>query len=78
MLDYFRLSRNVDLPHSNIQYYFEIIDVFNKSNKCCVSGHKLVIGSSVSASPVFDDYLQFFPSFGFVWTFGPVIAGTSP
>jgi hypothetical protein len=69
-----RLSRDVDLPHSYFQFYFEIFNLFNTTNECCVPGHKLAPGSSVAASPVYDDYLPLFPSFGFVWTFGPGIS----
>jgi hypothetical protein len=69
-----RLSRDVDLPHSYFQFYFEIFNLFNTTNECCVPGHKFEPGSSVVASPVYDDYLPLFPSFGFVWTFGPGIS----
>jgi len=72
-----RLSRDVDLPHSYFQFYFEIFNLFNTTNECCVPGHKLALGSSVVASPVYDDYLPFFPSFGFVWTFGPGVSSGS-
>jgi len=66
-----RLSRDVNLPRSIFQFYFEIFNLFNTTNECCVPGHNLTLGNTIVASPVFDDYLPFFPSFGFVWTFGP-------
>ena len=66
-----RLSRTIELRQSSIQFYLEIFNVFNIENECCVAGHDLTIGASVTASPNYDAYLPFFPSFGFVWTFGP-------
>jgi outer membrane cobalamin receptor len=66
-----RLSRDVRLPRSDFEFYFEIFNLFNTTNECCVPGHNLTLGSTIAASPVYDDYLPFFPSFGFVWTFGP-------
>ncbi len=72
-----RLSRDVKLSRSNFQYYLEIFNVFDTKNECCVRGHNLTFGSSVSAAPVYDAYLQFFPSFGFVWTFGPGVSSTT-
>ncbi len=72
-----RLSRNVELSRSNFQFYFEIYNLFNTTNECCIPGHNLTLASGVVASPVFDDYLPLFPSFGFVWTFGPGVAGAS-
>lgn len=73
--DYFRvdmrLSRTIDFERSSFQFYLELFNVFNTENECCVAGHDLSIGSTVTASPNYDAFLPFFPSFGFVWTFGP-------
>ncbi len=73
--DYFRidtrLSRTIDLKRGSFQFYVEIYNLLNTKNQCCVSDHDLVYGPPLAASPNFDDYLPFFPSFGFVWTFGP-------
>jgi hypothetical protein len=66
-----RLSRNVKLARSNFEFYFEVFNLLNTTNECCVPGHNLTLGNTIVASPVYDDYLPFFPSFGFVWTFGP-------
>lgn len=66
-----RLSRRVDLENSIFEYYFEIYNVLNTENQCCVSDHDLEFGPSVVAAPNVDEFLPFFPSFGFVWTFGP-------
>ncbi len=72
-----RASRRVRLRRSEFSFYFELFNVFNTTNECCVIGPYLSTGSSASASPVLDDYLQFFPSFGFVWAFGPGVRDTS-
>ena len=66
-----RLSRTIDFERSSFQFYFELFNVFNTENECCVAGHDLSVGSTVTASPNYDAYLPLFPSFGFVWTFGP-------
>ncbi len=66
-----RLSRTFEFNRSSIQFYFELFNLFNAENECCVAGHELSIGSTVTASPNYDAYLPLFPSFGFVWTFGP-------
>lgn len=65
-----RLSRSVELENSVFEYYFEIYNLFNTDNQCCVSDHDLEFGTSVVAAPNVDEFLPFFPSFGFVWTFG--------
>lgn len=73
--DYFRvdlrLSRTVDLNRGSFQYYLEIFNLFNTENQCCVSNHNVSFGPTITLSPSFDAYLPLFPSFGFVWTFGP-------
>jgi hypothetical protein len=73
--DYFRidmrLSRTVDLKKGSFQFYVEIFNLLNTNNQCCVADHDLAYGPPLSASPNYDEFLPFFPSFGFVWTFGP-------
>jgi len=66
-----RLSRSISLEQSTFKFYLELFNVFDTRNECCVAGHDLTIGSTVTASPNYDAFLPFFPSFGFVWTFGP-------
>ncbi len=66
-----RLSRAVPLRRSEFTYYFEILNVLNTKNECCVPDFVLDDGAVVSVSPNINDFLPFFPSFGFVWTFGP-------
>lgn len=66
-----RLSRLMQLKRSTFEYYVEVFNIFNTKNECCVPDHDLQFGTSVVALPNLDDYLPFFPSFGFVWTFGP-------
>ena len=65
-----RLSRFVALNRGSFEYYFELYNVFDTKNQCCVTHHDLAIGTTVSASPEFDDFLPRFPSFGFIWRFG--------
>jgi len=73
--DYFRvdmrLSRTIDLNKGSFQFYVEIFNLLNNNNQCCVSDYELAVGPPLTASPSYDDFLPFFPSFGFVWTFGP-------
>ncbi len=73
--DYFRvdmrLSRTVDLNRGSFQFYVEIFNLLNTKNQCCVADHELAVGPPLTASPNFDEFLPLFPSFGFVWTFGP-------
>jgi hypothetical protein len=73
--DYFRLdmrlSRTVELGRGSFQYYVEIFNLLNTENQCCVAGHDLTFVPALSVSPNYDAFLPFFPSFGFVWTFGP-------
>ena len=66
-----RLSRSVSLQKSALELYLEIFNVLDAENQCCVSGHNVTGGPSLVVTPNFDDFLPFFPSFGFVWTFGP-------
>lgn len=66
-----RLSRAVPIARGSFEFYFELFNVFDATNRCCTSNHQLTFGPGVTASPEFDDYLPLFPSFGFVWRFGP-------
>lgn len=65
-----RISRTVDLDRGNFEYYLEIFNVFDTENQCCTSNHELTI-NPIAATPTIDNYMPLFPSFGFVWTFGP-------
>lgn len=67
----FRVSRYVPLSRSNLEFYFELFNVFDTANQCCTTNHALNIGPAISVAPTFDDFLPRFPSFGFVWQFGP-------
>ena len=66
-----RLSRTVPLERGSFEYYFEVFNVFDSGNECCTAKHTLTFGSTVSATPEIDHFIPLFPSFGFVWTFGP-------
>lgn len=71
--DYFRLdlrlSRTVQLDRGSLQFYFEVFNLLNTDNQCCVAGHDLTASPSPVLSPQYDSYLPIFPSFGFIWTF---------
>jgi len=66
-----RASRRVPLERGSFEYYFELFNVFDTTNQCCTPNHELRIQPVVSVSPTFDEFLPRFPSFGFVWRFGP-------
>lgn len=66
-----RASRRVPLRRGSFEYYFELFNVFDATNQCCTSNHELRIQPVVTVSPTFDEFLPRFPSFGFVWRFGP-------
>jgi hypothetical protein len=66
-----RASRRVPLARGTFEYYFELFNVFDTGNQCCISNHELTFGPAIAATPTIDNYMPRFPSFGFVWTFGP-------
>ena len=66
-----RLSRFVPLRRGSFEYYFEVFNVLDSENQCCTSNHRLSFNQGIAAAPEFDEFLPFFPSFGFVWRFGP-------
>lgn len=66
-----RVSRRVPLTQGSFEYYFEIFNLFDSNNQCCTSNHSLSTAQGLSVAPEFDEFLPFFPSFGFVWRFGP-------
>lgn len=67
----FRVSRLVPLERGSFEYYFEVFNVFDTTNQCCTTNHSISVGQGISVSPEFDEFLPRFPSFGFVWRFGP-------
>ncbi|MDX1555178.1 MAG: TonB-dependent receptor [Xanthomonadales bacterium] len=73
--DYFRvdvrLTRTVQLPRSTLEWYIEVLNVFDYNNECCIPDFNVDFGSGVSVRPNIDDYLPIFPSFGLTWRFGP-------
>jgi hypothetical protein len=65
-----RFARDFDVSRGELMVYLEVFNIFDARNPCCTSNHFLTIDQGVSVSPVVDDYLPRFPSFGFVWRFG--------
>ena len=65
-----RLARNFDVRRGELTVYLEIFNLFDARNPCCTSNYILNLGEGVSVSPIVDDYLPRFPSFGFLWRFG--------
>ncbi|MDJ0710764.1 MAG: TonB-dependent receptor [Woeseiaceae bacterium] len=65
-----RVARDFDVPRGELTAYLEIFNIFDSRNPCCTSNHFLELDAGVSVSPVIDDYLPRFPSFGFLWRFG--------
>ncbi|MFT5138392.1 MAG: hypothetical protein ACI9H8_002401 [Lysobacterales bacterium] len=72
--DYFwidaRLSRTVDLEKGSFEFYFDIFNLLNTENQCCVAGFNVAFGPTLTVQLNVDEFLPIFPSFGFVWTFG--------
>ena len=66
-----RLTRTVDLRRGTFEYYFEIFNLLDTDNQCCIPDHDLTFDQTLTVTPNIDEFLPFFPSFGFVWTFGP-------
>ena len=66
-----RVTRLVPLQRGSFEYYFEVFNLFDTENQCCTSNHRLSFNQGIAAAPEFDEFLPFFPSFGFVWRFGP-------
>ena len=62
-----RISRNVDLKRGRITYFFEIYNLLDRDNECCIDDFDLVAGPELTTTYAY--WLPRFPSFGFSWTF---------
>lgn len=69
--DYFRVdtrvSRNVDLQRGTFTYFFEIYNLFDTVNPCCIDEQGLLPGPSLRLDE--GTWAPRMPSFGFTWTF---------
>ena len=62
-----RISRDVELKRGVFTYYFEIYNIFNTENVCCVDTINIRPGPEMSLDE--EDWGGTLPSFGFIWTF---------
>lgn len=69
-----RVARDFRVRRGELTVYLEVFNIFDAQNPCCTSNHILDLAQGVSVSPVVDDYLPRFPSFGFLWRFGQGVA----
>jgi hypothetical protein len=69
--DYFRvdtrISRDVHLKRGTFTYFFEIYNLFDTQNPCCIDEVSINPGPELRISE--DNWLPRMPSFGFRWTF---------
>ena len=61
-----RLTRDVALKRGEFKYYFEIYNIFESTNGCCVDD--MYIDDNELVMEV-EEWGGTLPSFGFVWTF---------
>ncbi len=66
-----RLSRDVDLDNSKLNYYVEIYNLFDRENPCCVDGVGVNVGPGGSTQTFLqlDSGMTRLYSFGVTWTF---------
>jgi outer membrane receptor protein involved in Fe transport len=62
-----RASRDVGLQRGKFTYFFEIYNVFDTENPCCIDEQQLLGGSVLRLDE--ENWLPRMPSFGFTWTF---------
>lgn len=69
--DYFRvdarISRDVRLERGTFTYFFEIYNLFDAQNPCCIDEARIIPGPALRISE--ENWLPRMPSFGFRWTF---------
>jgi hypothetical protein len=62
-----RISRRVDLKRGSFMYFFEIYNLFDTDNVCCLDEVSLVDGTALRIEE--SSWLPLLPTFGFTWTF---------
>jgi outer membrane receptor protein involved in Fe transport len=69
--DYFRvdtrISRKVDMKRGEFMYFFEVYNLFDTGNACCIDGFDIAPGFGLN--PNIGYWLPRIPSFGFTLTF---------
>ena len=62
-----RISRRIALQNGSFTYFFEIYNIFDTVNPCCIDEQHILPGPTL----VIDEgtWLPFMPSFGFTWEF---------
>lgn len=66
-----RVSRDVTMRRGEFTYFFELYNVFNHRNPCCIDGFNIRTTPSleVHVEPSVNYWMKRLPSFGFTWTF---------
>ena len=67
-----RVSRSVELKNSHLDYFFEVYNILNSHNPCCVEGFDFDFDTSSSSFfsiPQSDSGMPRLPSFGVSWRF---------
>jgi hypothetical protein len=62
-----RISRNVNLERGTFTYFFEVYNIFDTANPCCIDELGIFPGPSLQVGE--ENWLPRMPSFGFTWTF---------
>lgn len=62
-----RVSRAVNLERGTFTYFFEIYNLFDTENTCCLDEFELLPGPVLHIND--ENWLPRMPSFGFTWTF---------
>lgn len=62
-----RVSRNVNLRRGTFTYFFELYNVFDTENPCCIDEQTLLPGPLLRVSESI--WIPRMPSFGFTWMF---------
>ena len=62
-----RISRDVEWKRGEFTYFFELYNLFNTENTCCIEGYDLAPGPQLN--PNYGNWLGRLPSLGFSLTF---------
>jgi hypothetical protein len=62
-----RISRKIDLQRGTFTYFFEIYNLFDTANDCCIDEQEVFPGPVLRLDE--STWIPRMPSFGFTWTF---------